>query len=74
MYVSHALQNGGLGRAAMDAAEDMATRPPLNARTLVLDTVQKDDQMREDFSVGMYGRVPKVGIPFRKVEEDEERG
>ncbi|ROT35091.1 hypothetical protein SODALDRAFT_77547 [Sodiomyces alkalinus F11] len=60
MYVSDALQNGGLGRAAMDAAEGMASRPPLNARVLVLDTVQKDDQLREDYALAMYGRVAKM--------------
>ncbi|KAL2755368.1 hypothetical protein ACRALDRAFT_1064493 [Sodiomyces alcalophilus JCM 7366] len=60
VYVSGALQNRGLGRAAMDAAEAIAARPPLNARTLVLDTVQKDDQMRADYAVAMYGRVAKM--------------
>lgn len=60
LYVSNALQSSGIGRAAMDAVEAMATEEPICARTLMLDTVCKEDQMREDFARGFYGYVPKV--------------
>jgi hypothetical protein len=36
--------HSGIGRAAMDEVEAMAVREPLLAKTLMLDTVQKDDQ------------------------------
>ncbi|KAJ5719844.1 hypothetical protein N7493_006722 [Penicillium malachiteum] len=59
-YVTQCLQSQGIGRAAMDQVEEMAIREPLNAKTLLLDTVEKDDQMREDFAIISYGAVPKV--------------
>lgn len=68
-YVTHAFQSQGLGRAAMDEVESMAVREPLNAKTLLLDTVQKDDQLREEFAIISYGGVPKVRFvsPRKKV-------
>ncbi|KAJ5731431.1 uncharacterized protein N7483_005939 [Penicillium malachiteum] len=59
-YVTQCLQSQGIGRAAMDQVEEMAIREPLNAKTLLLDTVEKDDQMREDFAIISYGAIPKV--------------
>ncbi|KAJ6015400.1 hypothetical protein N7540_009991 [Penicillium herquei] len=59
-YVAQCLQSQGIGRAAMDQVEEMAIREPLNAKTLLLDTVEKDDQMREDFAIISYGAIPKV--------------
>lgn len=59
-FVLQSLQSRGIGRAAMDEVESMAVREPLWARTLMLDTVQKEDQMREDFAKATYGVVPKV--------------
>jgi hypothetical protein len=44
----------------MDEVESMAVREPLQAKTLMLDTVQKDDQKREEFAIATYGGVPKV--------------
>jgi hypothetical protein len=41
-YVSTALQSAGLGRAAMDEIERLATSEPLNAKTLTLGTVASD--------------------------------
>lgn len=59
-FVSHSFQSQGIGRAAMDEVETMAVEEPLCARTLMLDTVHKDDQMREDFSAAFFGGVPKM--------------
>lgn len=44
----------------MDQVEDMAVREPLLAKTLMLDTMQKDDQKREDFALDQFGAIPKV--------------
>ena len=59
-YVLQSVQSQGVGRAAMDEVEEMAVREPLNARTLMLDTVQKDDQLRDDFAKVTFGGKPKV--------------
>jgi GNAT superfamily N-acetyltransferase len=45
-YVSKALRNKGIGRAAMDLIESMAIDEPLCAKTLAIDTAQKDTQKR----------------------------
>ncbi|CAP94240.1 hypothetical protein EN45_019160 [Penicillium chrysogenum] len=58
-YVRQSIQGQGIGRAAMDEVEAMAVREPLLAKTLMLDTVQKDDQKREEFANATYGGVPK---------------
>lgn len=59
-YVSHTVQGQGIGRAAMDEAEKIAAREPLNAQTLMLDTVERNDQVREEFALATYGSLPKV--------------
>ncbi|KAJ5467750.1 hypothetical protein N7475_005502 [Penicillium sp. IBT 31633x] len=59
-YVGHAIQGQGIGRATMDEVEAMAVREPLSAKTLMLDTVQKDDQNSEEFANAAYGSVPKI--------------
>jgi GNAT superfamily N-acetyltransferase len=59
-FILQSLQGGGIGRAAMDAVEDMAAREPLWAQTLMLDTVTKAHQTREDFALSTYGSIPKV--------------
>lgn len=55
LYISSPLRSVGLGRAAMDKLEAMATNEPLSARTLMLDTMQKDDQkaFHPDLKVGI---------------------
>lgn len=45
-WISNALQSGGLGRAALDTLEAMATQAPLSATTLLLDTLEETDQIR----------------------------
>ncbi|KAF9878427.1 hypothetical protein CkaCkLH20_03919 [Colletotrichum karsti] len=60
LYVSYALQSSGIGRAAMDEVEAMATREPLRARVLMLDTVCKEDQHREEMVAQVQGRPPAM--------------
>ncbi|KAF4425109.1 hypothetical protein F53441_14190 [Fusarium austroafricanum] len=45
-YVSKALRSKGIGRAAMDIVESMAIQEPLCAKTLALDTAEKENQKR----------------------------
>lgn len=59
-FVQHHLQSKGIGRAAMDEVEAMAVNEPLSAKTLMLDTVEKGDQLREEFAKATYGDIPKV--------------
>lgn len=59
-YVSTALRSQHIGGAAMAAAESIAVSEPLCAQTLVLDTLYKGDQMREDLATAHWGAVPKV--------------
>ncbi|CAI7602629.1 unnamed protein product [Penicillium palitans] len=59
-YIRRSIQGQGIGRAAMDEVESMAVREPLLAKILMLDTVQKDDQKREDFAKVTYGGIPKT--------------
>lgn len=58
-YVQKSFQGYGVGRAAMDQVEKMAVREPLSATVLALDTMQRDDQLREDLMFNLQG-VPKV--------------
>lgn len=59
-FVQNHLQSKGIGRAAMDEVEAMAVNEPLSAKTLMLDTVEKGDQLREEFAKATYGGIPKV--------------
>lgn len=61
-YIRRSIQGRGIGRAAMDEVEAMAVREPLLAKILMLDTVQKDDQKREEFANVTYGGIPKVSL------------
>lgn len=66
LYITTPLQYGGLGRAAIDALEAMATSEPLSARTLMLDTMHRDDQMEL--------KHPKVSeVRFRCVQIHTDR-
>ncbi|EPS31397.1 hypothetical protein PDE_06352 [Penicillium oxalicum 114-2] len=58
-FVSRTVQSKGVGRAAMDEVEAMAGRAPLSAKTLVLDVIVGEDQMREDFALATSGFIPK---------------
>jgi GNAT superfamily N-acetyltransferase len=61
-FILHNLQSKGVGRAAMDEIEKIAVREPLRAKTLMLDTVEREDQLREEFARATYGSVPKVNL------------
>jgi GNAT superfamily N-acetyltransferase len=55
-YISAPLQGTGLGRAAMDAVETMATSEPLCAKTLALSTATSDCSTEEKWDA--LGRNP----------------
>ncbi|KAE8140461.1 hypothetical protein BDV38DRAFT_18408 [Aspergillus pseudotamarii] len=59
-FILHQLQGKGIGRAVMDEIERIAIREPLRARTLMLDTVERGDQLREEFARATYGGIPKI--------------
>ncbi|TVY26366.1 hypothetical protein LHYA1_G005999 [Lachnellula hyalina] len=78
-FISPAQQSSGLGRAAMDLIETLATSPPLNARTLALSTAVDDGEGREE-KLAAFGReAPRVStqrwyerrgyVPFKRVRE-----
>lgn len=59
-YVSQALQQFGLGRAAMDSVEEMATKEPLNATMLGLSTARSVDEGNQARWAAMGRDPPKV--------------
>jgi GNAT superfamily N-acetyltransferase len=67
-FILQTIQGQGIGRAAMDAVENMATREPLCAQTLMLDTVTSKHQQRVDFAISTYGAVPKVSTKSINLE------
>jgi GNAT superfamily N-acetyltransferase len=60
LYISHALQGRGLGRAAMDAIESMAVEPPLNAKALALDTLAREQAVNLEFWKEVQAPPPRV--------------
>jgi hypothetical protein len=66
-YISYALQNCGLGRAAMDVAENTATAELLCAKTLALSTVAASELYSIRPKWEMMGiEPPRVGL-YRRV-------
>jgi hypothetical protein len=61
-YVSTALQSMGLGRAAMDAVENMAIAEPLCAKTLSLSTVASEYEDKEERWTALGREPPQVGL------------
>lgn len=59
------MQSYGIGRAAMDLIESIAINEPFCARTLVLDTIPKDDQANEDIAKAFFGGKTQVCIFHR---------
>lgn len=54
LYISYALQKGGLGVAAMSKAEHLATLDPFNASIMALDTLAKEMQMDDSIQKIVY--------------------
>jgi GNAT superfamily N-acetyltransferase len=67
-YVSHALQGSGLGRAAMDTVENLAISEPLCAKTLALNTINKDDPDREEKYKALGLTIPQARVSGLKRE------
>jgi len=63
LYISNALQGSGLGRAAMDVVEVMATEPPFNGKALALGTLAREHAISE-FWVKVH--IP----PFKVCHQD----
>ena len=51
---ARALQSGGFGRSAMSQTERLATQPPHSATLIVLDTMQRETQLSEDYQRFLY--------------------
>jgi hypothetical protein len=64
-YISTALQFMGLGRAAMDAVESMATSEPLYVKTLALSTVANEYEGKDERWAALGRDPPKVGLMTR---------
>lgn len=64
LYLSWAIQGGGLGKAAMEEVERIAALEPLGAKVLALDTVtsefQKSALLMKFFFTDRGLEVPKV--------------
>lgn len=54
LYISWALQRGGIGKEVMRQAEIIAAGPPLNGKVVVLDTMAKEQQMKPAFIRKVY--------------------
>ncbi len=61
-YVSRALQFSGLGRAAMDTVESIATSEPLNARMLGLNAINTVDHEGEQKYKALKLPMPPVNL------------
>lgn len=59
-YISTALQGSGLGRAAMQTLDPVASNPPLNARTFLLKTNTREDWQRKEKWVALGRNRPVV--------------
>ncbi|KAE8311942.1 hypothetical protein BDV41DRAFT_540472 [Aspergillus transmontanensis] len=59
-FVVQDLQGKGIGGATMKEIERIAIQEPLCAKTFMLDTVERGDQLREEFAKATYGGVPKI--------------
>lgn len=64
LYISWAIQAGGIGKASMQAVEALAKLEPLFGTTIVLDTAQKETQSSDEwkrfFFTDMGRPIPEV--------------
>lgn len=60
LYISRALHGGGFGAGAMSKIETLATRSPMNAKIVALDTLSKEMQTEPEIRDLLYGegRIP----------------
>lgn len=63
-YISRALQHRGLGGAAIDCIEEMASREPFCAKVLALDAVAKTAYERPELWAAAGVEIPKVCQQF----------
>jgi hypothetical protein len=63
-YVSRAIQDAGIGSAALDIVEVMATNEPLCAKVLTLDTVSKEAHGNAALWAAYEIDPPKVSYCF----------
>ena len=63
-YVSRAIQGAGIGSAAMDIVEVMATKEPLCAKVLTADTVSKEAHENPALWAAYEIDPPKVSYCF----------
>ena len=61
-YISRALQGSGLGSAAMDTVESLATSEPLCAKVLAMNAINKDDPGREEKYKALGLSIPPVRV------------
>lgn len=59
-YVSRAIQNNGLGGAALKVLEQMATSEPLNAKLLRLNTIANEYEGKAERMLALGRKPPKV--------------
>jgi hypothetical protein len=62
LYISRAIQSSGLGSATMDELENVATREPLYAKTLSLDTVSEEGLDIEEIRKVLPFLAPAVSV------------
>lgn len=67
-YISRALQGSGLGRAAMDTIENLAISEPLNAKSLALNAINKDDPNRVEKYKALGLQIPPASNSTLKKE------
>jgi hypothetical protein len=66
LYVSRALQGGGLGSAVLDTIESTATSKPLCAKVLALNAINKVDPEREEKYKALGLTIPPVRVPLQR--------
>jgi hypothetical protein len=67
LYISYALQKGGFGAAATSKIEDVASREPLRANLMVLDSISKETQFKPTVQKALY-RDRDVPVPAVSLE------
>ncbi|KAM0281801.1 hypothetical protein ACHAQH_003383 [Verticillium albo-atrum] len=70
LYISWAIQAGGVGKASMQAVEALAALEPLCGTTIVLDTAQKETQSSDEWKKFFFTDTGKpIPDPYKTNEE-----